>query len=1819
MGRARGRRQRQWDKAFSRGGQVAVATGNYTGAVRAYALGDAINAATGGRMGSDDGIGRMRDMPRDPRDNVAFGPSQALAPAPIDPSRPDTGRPEPRINEYPVAWNIPGQSNRLVPWSVLRQAADSVDIMRRCISVRQEQLQGMKWAIGLDEQVVQHAYAASDGSQGRRDIEAEMRRKFLPEIQRLTQFWCYPWSQMGLSLEQWVNGIMEDHLVLDAVAIYPRVTYGGEVLGFEIIDPTTIKLLIDYRGSRPQAPFPAYQQDLWGFPRGEFTATTSTHTDPATGEKTEVVEPGMTADQLFYFRENFRSWTPYGYSAVEQALISARLYLKRQGWMLAEYDDGSTPLTWLVPDGKDGNLVDKLTWSTRRQWEDSLNDELTGQTRARHRVKVGIPGMNPVQMSSVDERYKPEYDMHLIKMLAGHFGVTSSGLGFSEAKGLGNSGLHEGQASVQEAATTKPDTRMVERMINELSRTWLKMPAELCFRYVDPETEDAKTEDDTANAQRLRGTITINEDRRRLGLAPLDMPEADALFLISGKDATPVDGYLAKLEEVHAAEQQALAATTAASEAALAAPAEDAGAVEKAAELSALTRWRRRRGDGAGRAFICKALAPHDFPGGVPADVDFAEWVWVADHESDDVINKDYSPWWPRDSKGRWVKRGGSGFDAGPANPGKQILAGLREQGERDRAARAATVDVTAGSAAADKLRRAETMYGTDRSKWPAKARQDAAKLDRQVTSLGASSTVDGMTTPPKLSQTAQARLRRAARDGAVYADSDRAAKDIAALERAGLLEPMPAQPDGRVYYRPTSAVDREALAAPVDAPLTPAERADALRSGMAAALGGGPVDPNSMGERIRRAQEQDAREVIESLAGPGGWASMVDVRRKLEQRGMDRGQQDIVLRRMATEGDRSVVLSPEENQKTLTDADHAAAIDLGAGPQHVVMIEPKRKSVLDTVRESSEQAAAARSAVDSVPGLREGVARQQRPAAGQVIRMNRTGRTKGEYVRLDSDVTADGDLLTIRGTRVHADGTPYVHQNRVLETIRERHISMEVVEPRRTTRVGDPEPASADDGPVVVRQAADSTGYALPTTPPANAARDADPEAQRIDAADTGKAQPGSVTARSITLPDTLTEAQRTRFAETGRKLDERHAEFFPKDAAEAQQRLADARRFAAEEPGGRADEEVRRQEGYAKAPRGDAAVQATKAARELVEMADARGMAVMISHDSATNGAPFFEIQAVDPVKGSGFKATFHTFKGKDGSGNYGYMSGDIMGGGGRGSRGNPSITAIRESLADKPEPTKDNTSVPQASAAERMATGDVRAGDWRYHPSEGWQQIGMISDKPDAIGGRTIWGADRETRLGVLPRDERPWIARQTERPSAPPPPEALKALQRKPGEPTKRGDVYVVERTDNTYGGNTGTRNPRKTYEVHEVTSVTRDGKIKAVRDVARGGTPMDARYVQGREYGRGTVLPGDAIDKDGLAADLKARTYDRSTTPKAHDDLRELSTVLFGRVKPETWEQRRTETAATQSVNDAMQAQMLASIAGGGAPAYGRVATADIKAGTRMIYGGHVVEATGPAKPSRSKDGGHTVPVIREDQGIPGTMHIGSGQSGAPLAAPKPDKGGARPKAEASSTAPSSAGAAGVRATRDDALAAAPRYVDADDARKLDAKATAAIERYRGKDFTEINRELRGGTPSTATRRTVEQLDRAMADSRLTSDIEVHRGVGDIDRMFGDAARRKLTGAEWTDNAPQSTTTDPDVAERFLVGEQGRRGAARIVMRVPAGVGAIQLSDGRYEAELLLQRGLRMRVVDDTGPWRRGQKNVRTITVEVVPA
>lgn len=475
----------------------------------------------GGIAQTQYGYGTSTPLPRNPLlASVPFAPGLPLVPGALNPLNPETGRPAPRRYEYLVAQNINVTENRLVPFKTLRAAADQIDILRRCIEVRKAKITGLDWDIVISDSATERIIAEA-GAENHLRAMSKAREKYTDEIARLRKFWETPDPANGLSFVDWLNMAIEEIDVLDAWAIWPQATVGGEIRGLQILDGSTIKPLLDDRGMRPDpSTGPAFQQILYGFPRSEFSATIDD----------EAFDGEFTSDELAYFVRNRRANSVYGYSPVERALPLADIYLRRQQWIRSEFTDGTTPKSFMELPADIQMTPDQI-----RQYENIYNDDLAGQTEQRNRLRILVPGGKLITDPGYSEKFSDRLDDYLITSITGHFGVLPSEIGFSAKAGLGGSGHQQGEADSAEQIGILPTARWISQMISNLSYRWLGMPRELEFRLAPSERVNDELLAKRDDIRTRNGSKTINENRADLGLPLLDSAEADMPMFVAGQ------------------------------------------------------------------------------------------------------------------------------------------------------------------------------------------------------------------------------------------------------------------------------------------------------------------------------------------------------------------------------------------------------------------------------------------------------------------------------------------------------------------------------------------------------------------------------------------------------------------------------------------------------------------------------------------------------------------------------------------------------------------------------------------------------------------------------------------------------------------------------------------------------------------------------------------------------------------------------------------------------------------------------------------------------------------------------------------------------------------------------------------------------------------------------------------------------------------------------------------------------------------------------------------------------------------------------------
>ena len=279
----------------------------------------------------------------------------------------------------------------------------------------------------------------------------------------------------------------------------------------------TIKILLDNRGFIPKPPAPAYQQILYGFPRGEYQAEDM--------DGNGNIPNGYQLDQLAYYLRRPHASNLYGYSQVEECINIATIYMQRQAWLHAEYSHGVTPKMFIETAETENWTAEQLAY-----YERILNDQWSGQTQRRQQIMLGRPGMKPTQLKDVSELFKADYDNQLILQIGAKFGIPQSMLGIPMHSSIGGGAAGKQQSDQSEQFATDAMKNWLIGIINDMARRFMGVGPEITITATGGGNDD----DDLTRAQADEidvntGIRTRNEIRAERGIPLMNEPEADQL------------------------------------------------------------------------------------------------------------------------------------------------------------------------------------------------------------------------------------------------------------------------------------------------------------------------------------------------------------------------------------------------------------------------------------------------------------------------------------------------------------------------------------------------------------------------------------------------------------------------------------------------------------------------------------------------------------------------------------------------------------------------------------------------------------------------------------------------------------------------------------------------------------------------------------------------------------------------------------------------------------------------------------------------------------------------------------------------------------------------------------------------------------------------------------------------------------------------------------------------------------------------------------------------------------------------------------------
>jgi hypothetical protein len=414
-------------------------------------------------------------------------PRQAFSPGePLLPDSPEALR----LWDFPVGINAVYEPRADEPLSFaqLRALAESHDITRLAIETRKDQLEKLDWTI-------------KPRTRHRADGEARTRAA------RAMEFWRRPDGASPFAT--WLRTLLEDVLVLDAPAIELRRNRGGAIIGLDIVDGATIKLLFDATGRTPKPPIPAYEQIIHGRPWKL-----------------------LTGDELLYLPRNKRPHKAYGFSPVEQTVMTVNIALRRQVMQLQHFTTGNVPPGLLTaPEG----------WSAEqiRQFQEWFDSVLAGNTGARTRL-VWAPSGTSYQ-AFTEAPYKDEFDEWLARIVCYAFSLPPTAF------------MHQVNRATAETAHMaalaeglEPLKNWVKRLIDHVLQDRIGYP-DLEFAWIDPRPVQPLEQAKVLDAYVRGGIFTVNEARDILGFAPIAGGEQARIYGRIGSvplDALQWDGTL---------------------------------------------------------------------------------------------------------------------------------------------------------------------------------------------------------------------------------------------------------------------------------------------------------------------------------------------------------------------------------------------------------------------------------------------------------------------------------------------------------------------------------------------------------------------------------------------------------------------------------------------------------------------------------------------------------------------------------------------------------------------------------------------------------------------------------------------------------------------------------------------------------------------------------------------------------------------------------------------------------------------------------------------------------------------------------------------------------------------------------------------------------------------------------------------------------------------------------------------------------------------------------------------------------------------------
>lgn len=369
-----------------------------------------------------------------------------------------------------------------VPFDVLRKFSVTHEVSRAAINYRKRQIARLDWDI----------VTAEDDQTNLDETAAKEVKQFFKQI-----------GGAGNKYRKFVNRLVEDLLVLDAVALYKQPTLGGKLYTLLPVDATTIRLRVDDAGGTPLPPEIAYKQVIRGTVVAEYTT-----------------------DEMIYDMMNPRTNSPYGLAPLESLMIIVSSSLKAGLANLAYLTDGN------IPEGFFG-VPKEWTPQMIKEFQENWDAVMAGDEAATAKLKFTPEGSYQPAKKMEDMAWN-EFNHWLMTVTCALFDVDPNEIGFKPKAGLGGKGMAEQASQTSDEKGLEPLAKFIEEIFTDVIQLDLGYE-NMAFHFTGlDQDKDAKLEAEVNEIRLRSGQVTLNELRTTDGLKKYDSPQADQPMIVNG-------------------------------------------------------------------------------------------------------------------------------------------------------------------------------------------------------------------------------------------------------------------------------------------------------------------------------------------------------------------------------------------------------------------------------------------------------------------------------------------------------------------------------------------------------------------------------------------------------------------------------------------------------------------------------------------------------------------------------------------------------------------------------------------------------------------------------------------------------------------------------------------------------------------------------------------------------------------------------------------------------------------------------------------------------------------------------------------------------------------------------------------------------------------------------------------------------------------------------------------------------------------------------------------------------------------------------------